>query len=113
MEAIIKYEKDIKEEKRSNHKEAYGKLLTWRKENGRLSANLVTLKPGGELIPHTHEVLEVFYIIEGQGSALVNGERKPVNNGTIIIAPPGSEHGLVNIGDGDLKLFAVFSPGVE
>lgn len=112
MKAIIRNQKDIQFEKRPNHKEVYGKQLTVNKENDRLSATLVTIKPGGELLPHTHEVLEVFYIIEGEGSALVNGERKEAAGGSIIVAPPGSEHGLINTGEKDLTLYAVFSPGV-
>jgi quercetin dioxygenase-like cupin family protein len=98
--------------KNPKHKEVYGRLLTGEKENGRLSAHLTTIKPGGEIIPHTHEVLEVFYIIEGEGSALVNGVRQKAEAGTVIAAPPGSEHGIMNTGDNDILMYCVFSPGI-
>ncbi|MGE5631844.1 MAG: cupin domain-containing protein [Caulobacteraceae bacterium] len=112
MQAIIRNQKDIELVKRPGHKEAYGKQLTVNSENGRLSATLVTIKAGGELLPHTHEVLEVFYVIEGEGSALVNGERQKASSGSIIVAPPGSEHGMINTGDKDMVMYCVFSPGI-
>lgn len=110
-QAIIRNQKDIELVKRPNNREVYGKQLTVNAENDRLSANLVTVKAGGEIMPHTHEMLEVFYIIEGEGSALVNGERQKAEAGTIIIAPPGSEHGLINTGEKDILMYCVFSPG--
>lgn len=112
MEAIIKNQKDVEPVKNPKHNEVYGKLLSVQNDNGRLSAHLNTIKPGGEILPHTHEVLEVFYIIEGEGSALVNGERQKAEGGTIIVAPPGSEHGLMNTGEKDMILYCVFSPGI-
>ncbi|KUO70011.1 MAG: hypothetical protein APF77_09235 [Clostridia bacterium BRH_c25] len=111
MDAIIRNQRDVELVKRPNHKELYAKQLTINDENGRLSANLAIIKPGGEILPHTHEVLEVFYIIEGEGSALVNGIRQKAEAGTIIIAPTGSEHGILNTGDKDIVMYCVFSPG--
>ena len=112
MEAIIRNQKDVEPVKNPKHKGVYGRLLSGEKENGRLSAHLTIVKPGGEILPHTHEVLEVFYIIEGEGSALVNGERQKAEGGTVIVAPPGSEHGLLNTGENDILMYCVFSPGI-
>ncbi|MEA4846581.1 MAG: cupin domain-containing protein [Clostridiaceae bacterium] len=112
MQSIIRNQKDVELVKNPKHNEVYGRLLTAEKENGRLSAHLNTIKPGGEILPHTHEVLEVIYVIEGEGSALVNGERKKAGKGTIIVANVGSEHGFINTGDSDLVLYCVFSPGI-
>ncbi len=112
MESFIRNQKDVEAVKNPKHNEVYGKLLSEQKENGRLSAHLTTVKPGGEILPHTHEVLEVIYVIEGEGSALVNGERKKSEPGTIVVANVGSEHGFKNTSDSDLVLFCVFSPGI-
>ena len=112
MESFIRNQKDVEAVKNPKHNEVYGKVLSEQKENGRLSAHLTTVKPGGEILPHTHEVLEVIYVIEGEGSALVNGERKKSEPGTIVVANVGSEHGFKNTGDSDLVLFCVFSPGI-
>lgn len=112
QQAIIRNQRDVEPVKNPKHKEVYGRLLSSQDENGRLSAHLTVIKPGGEIVPHTHEVLEVFYIIEGEGSALVNGERHKAEAGTVIAAPPGSEHGLLNTGEKDIVMYCVFSPGI-
>ncbi|HYE84593.1 MAG TPA: cupin domain-containing protein [Clostridia bacterium] len=112
MEAVIRNQRDAVLEKRPNHREVYGKQLTVNAENGRLSANLITIKPEGEIIPHTHEVLEVIYIIEGEASVLVNGARQKGEAGTILVAPAGSEHGILNTGDKDVIMYCVFSPAI-
>ena len=111
-QAIIRNQKDIELVKRPNNREVYGKQLTVNAENDRLSVLLVTIKAGGEILPHTHEVLEVIYVIQGEGSALVNGERKKSEPGTIIVALAGNEHGFLNTGSTDVILYCVFSPGI-
>lgn len=112
MKAVLRNQRDIEFFKHPKHIEVYKKDLTNEGENGRLSAHFLKVMPGGEIVPHTHEVLEVFYIISGSGSALVNGQRQKAEAGSIIIAPPGSEHGLKNDGSEVIELYAVFSPGV-
>ncbi len=112
MEAVIRNQKDVELVKKPIHNEVYGRLLSAEKENGRLSAHLTIIKAGGEIFPHTHEVLEMIYIIQGEGLALVNGERKESEPGTIIVAPAGSEHGFLNTGNTDIVMYCVFSPGI-
>lgn len=112
MKSYIRNQKDIEPIKNPKHNEVYGRVLTKQEENDRLSAHLTIVKAGGEIFPHTHEVLEVIYVIEGEGSALVNGERKTAEKGTVIVANVGSEHGLINTGESELVLYCVFSPGI-
>ncbi|MFZ5352152.1 MAG: cupin domain-containing protein [Bacillota bacterium] len=112
MEAIIRNQENIELTKHPKHRDVYMKILTNNSETGRLSASIVSIRPGGEILPHTHEVIEVFYIMKGIGSALVNGVRMKAEAGTIIIAPAGNEHGMINEGQEDLELYCVFSPGV-
>jgi quercetin dioxygenase-like cupin family protein len=112
MNTIMKNQKDIEFFKHPKHIEVYKKDLTNNDENGRLSAHILKVMPGGEILPHTHEVLEVFYIKTGRGTALINGEHQAAEAGSIIIAPAGSEHGLKNDGTEVIELYAVFSPGV-
>lgn len=112
MEAILRNHNDIEFVKNPKHIEVYKKDLTNNDENGRLFASYLKIMPGGEIVPHTHEVLEVFYIMSGSGSALVNGERQKATVGSILIAPAGIEHGLKNDGSEIIELYAVFSPGI-
>lgn len=112
MDSVIRNQKDVEPVKNPKHIEVYGQLLSSEKENGRLSAHLTTIKPGGEIVPHIHDVLEFIYVIQGEGSVLVNGERKKAEAGTALAANIGSEHGFKNTGDSDLVLLCVFSPGI-
>jgi quercetin dioxygenase-like cupin family protein len=112
MEAIMRNHKDIEFVKHPKHIEVYKKDLTNNDENGRLSAHYLHIMPGGEILPHTHDVLEVFYVMSGSGSALINGEYQRATAGSVIIANVGSEHGLKNDGTEIIELYAVFSPGL-
>lgn len=112
MNAFMRNHNDIEYQKHPKHIEVYKKDVTSNDENGRMSVHLLKVMPGGEILPHTHEVLEVFYIMSGSGNALLNGERQRASAGSVIVAPPSSEHGLINDGNEIIELYAVFSPGV-
>jgi quercetin dioxygenase-like cupin family protein len=68
----------------------------------------VKIIPGGEILPHTHDVTEVFYFISGVGSVLVNGERVDCGEGAVAAAPAGVEHGVKNNTAQDVYLLANF-----
>lgn len=69
----------------------------------------VTVEPGGEVYPHTHEdgVTDVSYILDGEAAVLVNGERVRGQAGSCLIAPAGVEHGMKNVGQTPLRILAV------
>lgn len=71
-------------------------------------ASLVKILPGGEILPHIHEMLEVAYIISGKGELLLNGEYHPLNAGETMYAPAGNLHGIRNSGEEPVMLFATF-----
>ena len=112
MDAILRRIHEIEEKPHPKFPGVFVRQMAVTKETERLSAGIVRIIPGAELFPHTHEVLEVFHILEGHGMALVNGERIEVRGGEVVIAPIGNEHGLINIGERDIVLYAVFSPGI-
>lgn len=68
----------------------------------------VKIVPGGEILPHTHDVTEVFYFISGVGNVLVNGERVDCGAGSVVVAPPEVEHGVKNNTDTEIYLLANF-----
>lgn len=43
-------------------------------------------------IPHTHPFTELFYVVSGKGSFLLDHVTSPINANDLIIVPPGSEH---------------------
>ena len=110
MDTIIKNQESLEWIMNPKHRGVYLRHLTTSKENDRLSAHIVRIEKEGEIVPHIHEILEVFYVMKGEGDALVNGERVKATVGDCIIAHPGEEHGLINTGEEEILLYAVFSP---
>jgi mannose-6-phosphate isomerase-like protein (cupin superfamily) len=77
-----------------------------------MTAGIAEILPGaarGRL--HRHKEAEIYYIIEGSGVMLLNGEETPVGPGASVFIPGDALHGLRNTGDGLMKLFYVFPTG--
>ena len=57
---------------------------------------------------HTHDVSsEIIFILSGKGKAVCDGVEEFLSAGDCHYCPKGSEHRLINIGDGDLCFYAV------
>lgn len=82
-------------------------------ENDQVTVRFVKVEPGGEIIPHTHEVMEVFYILEGKGELLMGNYKEICSEGTCIVAPAGEKHGLKNILNQPIMLLCIFTPPLE
>ena len=66
------------------------------------------LESGASIGLHTHEGnCEMFYIIEGTGKVLMDGEYERVEAGVCHYCPKGHTHSLINDSDSDLVFFAV------
>jgi mannose-6-phosphate isomerase-like protein (cupin superfamily) len=68
--------------------------------------------PAGEGIgEEVHDdVDQVLVCVEGEGVAILEGQRSPVHPGSLVHVPAGTRHDLVNAGSGDLKLYTVYAP---
>lgn len=53
---------------------------------------------------------EIYYVLEGQGVALLDGAPYPLRRGDFLRLPPGTTHGFVT-GDEALVLLDVHTPG--
>jgi quercetin dioxygenase-like cupin family protein len=82
-------------------------------DNEQVTVRFVKVEPGGEIIPHTHEVMEVFYILDGEGELLMSDTKQICSQGTCIVAPAGEKHGLKNILDQPIMLLCVFTPPLQ
>ncbi len=71
--------------------------------------------PQGAGIPrHRHAYMdEVFYVLEGKGTVLLNDERLPIQKGDTIFIPKGSWHAFENPGTELFLLFATTPTGQE
>jgi mannose-6-phosphate isomerase-like protein (cupin superfamily) len=72
---------------------------------------VMSIPPRGEIGEEVHDrVDQVLVCVEGEGLAVLEGERKPVHPGHLVHVPAGTRHNLVNAGTGDLKLYTVYAP---
>jgi mannose-6-phosphate isomerase-like protein (cupin superfamily) len=69
------------------------------------------IDPGQEARPHQHKsCVDVMVIVQGQGSATVDGQPRRVGPGDIILNPPGTLHGIRNDGNERLVWLVIQSP---
>ena len=70
--------------------------------------NESSLQPGASYGEHGHEGdEEVYYIVEGTGLMMVDGEERPVGPGDAVLTKSGSRHSLRNTGDTPLKVLVI------
>ena len=78
---------------------------------------VMSLKPGEEIGLEMHDHLDQFLRVE-QGSAKVTlgpskdeiSETHDLEDDWIVIVPGGTWHNVINTGDGELKLYSLYSP---
>ena len=73
---------------------------------------VMSLRPGEEIGLETHDGIDQFIRVEaGTGKAILNGEEKPLADGTAVVIPAGTEHNVVNTSQSEaLKLYTIYSP---
>lgn len=66
------------------------------------------LPPGSSIGLHRHgEDEELYFILEGGGLMTVDGERRRVRRGDLILNRPGGIHGLENVSDQRLSILVI------
>ncbi|MCC6176674.1 MAG: cupin domain-containing protein [Chloroflexi bacterium] len=59
---------------------------------------------------HHHDFDEGFYVLEGELTVEVNGERHTARPGDFAFAPRGSHHALANVSDAPARYVLVITP---
>lgn len=72
---------------------------------------LMNLRPGEDIGEEVHEDVDQFFRFEqGEGEVIIDGTSHGVGDGDAVIVPASSAHNVVNKGEGDLKLYTLYSP---
>lgn len=72
---------------------------------------LMSLKPGEEIGMETHQLDQFIRVEAGRGTAQLNGKDYPIQDGSALVIPAGTQHNIINSGkDGALKLYTIYSP---
>jgi len=73
---------------------------------------VMALKPGEDIGMETHDDVDQFIRVEaGQGKAVLDGKEYPLQDGSAVVIPAGTEHNVVNTSSADpLKLYTIYTP---
>lgn len=73
---------------------------------------LMSLKPLEDIGMETHDDVDQFIRVEaGEGKAILNGKEYPLEDGSAVVIPVGTEHNIINTSpDKKLKLYTIYSP---
>src|SRR4051812_19152954 len=95
--------------------DVYRFLATGEDTNGRYASWEAIVPSGGGPPPHVHSREEEgFYVLEGEITLDVNGERVVAKAGTFVNMPVGMPHGFKNEGDQPAKMLISVAPaGLE
>lgn len=88
-------------------KNIFRKSLTLTKFPSGFRASLTLAKPGGEFPEHIDPYSHIFYILEGEGEAVVAGEKYSFKKGDAFTVMAGEKHGYRNNGAKDLLLITL------
>jgi uncharacterized cupin superfamily protein len=79
-----------------------------------MRANIFRFRPGDKMEYHSHRRQEeLFYILEGAGELVVNGERHPVSAGTLVRLEPAERRQIINPDSDELVWLAVGAPAID
>lgn len=71
---------------------------------------LMSLKPKEEIGMEVHKLDQFFRVEEGSGEAILDGVTTSISEGFAILIPAGTNHNIINVGDGPLKLYTLYAP---
>jgi mannose-6-phosphate isomerase-like protein (cupin superfamily) len=72
---------------------------------------VMSIPPGGEVGEETHpDNDQVLYLVEGSGTAVLNGEEQPFEAGDAVMVPAGTKHNFVAGSDAPLKIITTYAP---
>ena len=71
---------------------------------------VMSLKPGEEIGEEVHAVDQFIRIEQGKGQAVLDGAVYEVEDDFAIVVPAGAKHNVINKGDGEMKLYTIYSP---
>ncbi len=72
---------------------------------------IMTVPPDGEIGEEVHEGIDqILTFVSGTGEARIDGSKKKVAQGDLVVVPAGAKHNFVNTGPNPLVLYTVYGP---
>jgi mannose-6-phosphate isomerase-like protein (cupin superfamily) len=103
---------DIRNLDRDSLQAEYGvltqRLLPWPALRAPFEGAWAVLEPGAATTPHFHHEHEIFIAAAGTATITSDGRLSPFGAGDIAYLPPGETHQIVNVGEGDFRMYSVW-----
>ena len=72
---------------------------------------VMSIPPAGEIGEEVHQdVDQILVFVEGQGLAVLDGQRTILAPGRLVHVPAGTRHNFLNVGSIELKLYTIYAP---
>ncbi len=72
---------------------------------------VMTLQAGEEIGAETHDGIDqILVVLEGSGSAVIDGEATRIARGAAVVVPAGVRHNVIAADAGPLQLVTVYGP---
>lgn len=71
---------------------------------------VMSLKSKEEIGMEVHKLDQFFRVEEGNGEAILNGVTTAISAGFAVLVPAGTNHNIINTGEGPLKLYTLYAP---
>ena len=81
----------------------------WSDDHARVS--LICMKPGQEIVTHTHHGSHIWTVMEGVGEFLSGGKTQSITTGQIVVVPAFEDHGIRNASQENLVIASITGQG--
>jgi mannose-6-phosphate isomerase-like protein (cupin superfamily) len=72
---------------------------------------VMSIPPGGDIGEEVHDdVDQTLVFVQGEGQAILDGEKSAVAADRLVHVPAGTRHNFVNTGKVDLRLYTIYAP---
>ena len=72
---------------------------------------VMSLEANDEIGMEIHSDIDQFIRIEkGQAEVILDGEKTLIEDDFAVVVPAGTEHNIINVGEGKLKLYTIYTP---
>ncbi len=72
---------------------------------------IMTIPPGTEVGEEVHpHVEQTLFFVNGNGTAVLDGEESPIEAGDVCVVTPGTRHNFINNGEEPMRIWTVYAP---
>jgi len=88
------------------------KILASPEETGtaNLSVLLVEFEAGQGTPVHTHDGVEVMFVVDGEGTSVEDGKTSKITTHSVVVAPKGVPHQIVNGSGAKMHMITIYTP---